>query len=310
MGVGFTVGDCEVDSKVCLSIGKDPLLMMHRAIFGLLYDYALYSPTDAEMGITEDMLGHQEADLSDDPLTTESEKPLCYDCPSTLWCGDCPDSDRCNEGIQCHDCDFEEGCLEPDEVKDEFPRDTMEVSFEVTDEPLSDMINDAASFAAMNTPVVYPSIAEYVNPAEDPQDEAYEGDDATYVQMDDLRDEAYAEDKAQQAAEFKALYTEEEKSNPHMLNGYPDREVIDHPSHYAEANIPSGIECWDWYELAMTAEEFIGHMKGNVLKYVFRAGRKSDGAQDLEKAGAYLKRWLSYLDGNRTVHMKGKKNDG
>jgi hypothetical protein len=51
-------------------------------------------------------------------------------------------------------------------------------------------------------------------------------------------------------------------------------------------------------------------MKGNVLKYVFRSGRKDDGVQDLEKAGAYLKRWLSYLDGNRTVHMKGKKNDG
>jgi hypothetical protein len=87
----------------------------------------------------------------------------------------------------------------------------------------------------------------------------------------------------------------------------PETDVIDHPSHYAEAGIPSGIECWDWYELAMTEEEFTGHMKGNVLKYTFRAGRKQNAIEDLEKARAYLKRWITYLNGDRTVHMRGKK---
>jgi hypothetical protein len=331
--------------------------MMKRAIFGLIYDYALYSPTDAEMGITGDMLGastdlqtlgHRtaatrnksfdervdeiftEADLLYDPLTLGEqidlsekidnifEKPICYDCPSELWCGDCPDSDRCSDTINCLDCEDKDGCQ--NELPAGFPTEDIEVSLEVTEEPLSDMINDAASFAAMNAPVTYPLPAEQLEDGSwllpNPVVELDEVD-PMYTQMDELRDEAYARDEAY----------EEERSNPHMLNGYSDRdleraeweeqanidgepEVIDHPAHYAEANIPSGIECWDWYELAMTEEEFIGHMKGNVLKYVFRSGRKDDGVQDLEKAGAYLKRWLSYLDGNRTVHLKGKKNDG
>jgi hypothetical protein len=311
--------------------------MMQRAIFGLIYDYSMYDPTDAEMGITEDMKGSMAmTDLQTlgnrmlaadkklkaaegDPCVTIDafvekkredftlsekidelmEKPICYDCPSELWCGDCPDSDRCNDNsINCHDCEFEDGCQ--NELPAGFIKDLdkdIEVSFEVTDEPLSDIPNDVASFAGMNAPVTYPSIAEYVNPAEDPHDEAYEGDDPMYTKMDELLDEDYEDvtDKEPSAALKEANAT---------------LEVIDHPAHYAKADIPSGIECWDWYELAMTEEEFIGHMKGNVLKYVFRAGRKEDGKQDLEKARAYLKRWLSYLDGNRTVHLKGKYNDG
>ena len=102
------------------------------------------------------------------------------------------------------------------------------------------------------------------------------------------------------------------ETNSHLMpepKVEPMVEVIDHPQHYAEADIPSGIECWDWYELAMTEKEFIGHMKGNVLKYVFRAGRKKSVVEDLEKARAYLKRWITYLNGDRTVHTKGKKND-
>ena len=89
-----------------------------------------------------------------------------------------------------------------------------------------------------------------------------------------------------------------------------EEDVVLHPNHYAEADIPSGIECWDWYELAMTAAEVTGHFKGNALKYIFRAGKKGDAIEDLEKARNYLARWIGYLKGDRTVHMRGKKNDG
>jgi len=97
-----------------------------------------------------------------------------------------------------------------------------------------------------------------------------------------------------------------------VVNALKDlnEDVVLHPNHYAEANIPSGIECWDWYELAMTEEEVTGHFKGNALKYIFRAGRKADAIEDLEKARNYLARWIGYLKGDRTVHMRGKKNDG
>jgi hypothetical protein len=93
--------------------------------------------------------------------------------------------------------------------------------------------------------------------------------------------------------------------------GNPEGDAVGQPSHYANAPIPSGIECWDWYELAMTEEEFAGHMKGNAFKYLFRAGRKdpAKAIEDIEKARAYLARWIKYLKGERTVHMKGNKSD-
>lgn len=87
-------------------------------------------------------------------------------------------------------------------------------------------------------------------------------------------------------------------------------DYIGHPSHYAKADIPSGIECWDHYELAMTEEEFRGAMKNNIYKYIFRAGRKDPAktVEDLKKARSYLTRWIQYAEGDRTVWMKGRKN--
>lgn len=91
-----------------------------------------------------------------------------------------------------------------------------------------------------------------------------------------------------------------------------EEDLINHPSHYADADIPSGIECWDWYELGMTKEEFRGAMKNNVLKYMWRVGRKGDktkAVQDLNKAIGYLKRWIKFEEGERTVWMRGMKSD-
>jgi hypothetical protein len=86
-------------------------------------------------------------------------------------------------------------------------------------------------------------------------------------------------------------------------------DPIDHPEHYANADIPSGIECWNWYELGMTEEEFRGAMKNNVFKYIWRVGRKdkAKSIQDLEKAIAYIKRWIKFEEGERIVWMKGSK---
>lgn len=57
-------------------------------------------------------------------------------------------------------------------------------------------------------------------------------------------------------------------------------DQVRHPKHYNEH--PSGIECLD----------VVRHMNfnlGNAMKYIWRAGLKSDDAvQDLEKAIFYL----------------------
>ena len=63
-------------------------------------------------------------------------------------------------------------------------------------------------------------------------------------------------------------------------------DPINHPSHYAWHPV---AECID------IAEEFNFNL-GNVLKYVFRAGKKDpDAIQDLEKAQVYLKREIARI---------------
>jgi hypothetical protein len=305
--------------------------MMQRAIFGLLYDYSQYAPTDEEMGITEDMKGtmtdlqtlggrilaHAKKKKS---VVEDAEKPLCYDCPSELWCGDCPDNERCSDGINCFDCGFEDGCQ--NELPAAFPADPQIITidkFAGEDTHDDHQESNIDFFKGENEDVHYPpeqpvtADADHCHthplPAKQLEDGSWmRPDPKVAVLAKDLATapahltDAYPmSDELAQTVQEAKLEAQEELAR---------EDLIDHPSHYAKADIPSGIECWDWYELAMTEEEFIGHMKGNVLKYVFRAGRKEDGKQDLEKAGAYLKRWLSYLDGDRTVHLKGKYNDG
>lgn len=60
---------------------------------------------------------------------------------------------------------------------------------------------------------------------------------------------------------------------------------INKPSHYT-----GEIECIDAIKASMSQEEFLGYLKGNIQKYIWRYDRKN-GLEDLAKAGIYLK-WL------------------
>lgn len=60
-------------------------------------------------------------------------------------------------------------------------------------------------------------------------------------------------------------------------------DQVQHPSHYNDG----GVECIDAIEASMTPEEFIGFLKGNVIKYLWRY-RLKNGLQDLKKADWYL----------------------
>lgn len=44
--------------------------------------------------------------------------------------------------------------------------------------------------------------------------------------------------------------------------------------------------------------------KGNILKYVVRAGKKTDELQDLRKALDYLQREISYLEDKQKKQIK------
>jgi len=47
------------------------------------------------------------------------------------------------------------------------------------------------------------------------------------------------------------------------------------------------IQPWEVMEAVLTHEEFVGFLKGNVLKYSMRAGRK-EGSDDANKARHYM----------------------
>ena len=60
------------------------------------------------------------------------------------------------------------------------------------------------------------------------------------------------------------------------------------PDHYKVG----GIETIDFMQAKLTPEEFAGYCKGNMLKYITRAGHKDDAGQDMRKALWYGERWL------------------
>ena len=64
--------------------------------------------------------------------------------------------------------------------------------------------------------------------------------------------------------------------------------MIDHPSHYNSGE----IECIDAIASALTPEELEGFIKGNVIKYLWRANLKGK-SEDLQKAQWYLSWYLS-----------------
>jgi hypothetical protein len=95
--------------------------------------------------------------------------------------------------------------------------------------------------------------------------------------------------------EFVATLTDaEEQELAHMLqtsrlnagtNGTSADDVQVSGNHYKD--MP--IQPWHIMEAVMTHEEFKGFLKGNIIKYSLRAGRK-DGSDDAGKAKHYMQK--------------------
>lgn len=60
-------------------------------------------------------------------------------------------------------------------------------------------------------------------------------------------------------------------------------DMVNHPPHYTAG----GIETIDFLQAKLTREEFIGYLKGNVLKYGSRLGKKGDTEIDAGKLSWY-----------------------
>jgi hypothetical protein len=80
--------------------------------------------------------------------------------------------------------------------------------------------------------------------------------------------------------------------NVNCMHKFDKHDVVNNPQHYTSG----GIECIDALQAALTQDEFIGFLKGNVIKYNWRCNHKG-GVQDLEKAKWYLDKLIKVKRG-------------
>ena len=79
------------------------------------------------------------------------------------------------------------------------------------------------------------------------------------------------------------------KTQPKPEQSEPS-DAVNHPSHYTSH--PSGVEC-----IAIT--QHMNFCRGNAMKYIWRADKKGDAAEDLRKAVWYLNREIERLEKQR-----------
>ena len=72
-----------------------------------------------------------------------------------------------------------------------------------------------------------------------------------------------------------------------------DHDNVSHPAHYTSH--PSGVEC-------IQVTEHMTFCLGNAIKYIWRAGLKSESAvEDLQKAVWYLQREIVRINDRKNV---------
>ena len=71
----------------------------------------------------------------------------------------------------------------------------------------------------------------------------------------------------------------------------PEVDAVNHPSHYTQGS----IECIDAIASALGHDAFIEFLRGQVIKYMWRLGRKGDALKDAEKGKWYASRLVAEL---------------
>lgn len=82
-------------------------------------------------------------------------------------------------------------------------------------------------------------------------------------------------------------------------------DLVSSPSHYTHSE--QGIECIEAIQASMSLDEYLGYLKGNVLKYIWRYRYKGNPIQDLQKARWYLDRMiceLTYVEESDELTLK------
>lgn len=113
-----------------------------------------------------------------------------------------------------------------------------------------------------------------------------------------------AEELYQQANNKKAYGFNAEQIASHMEDTEQDNapkfsinihDPVDNPAHYTSAD--NGIECIDAIEAALGREQFIGFLRGQVIKYQWRMGKKDNAMQDNDKSIWYANKLAEIMKG-------------
>ena len=77
-------------------------------------------------------------------------------------------------------------------------------------------------------------------------------------------------------------------------------DMVNHPPHYTKG----AIECIQAIWASMSEEEYVGFLKGQVIKYMWRLESKENALEDVRKAGYYQQKLEEFL--RDRPHIFGK----
>ena len=119
-------------------------------------------------------------------------------------------------------------------------------------------------------------------------------DDIAPEQWDSLRAKETGRDHKFQVQWLDEDEEEEDNApNDHPLFG--DQNMVDNPPHYNNGS----VECIEAIEAMLTKDEYIGYLRGNALKYMWRFRYKKKPFEDLRKARWYEERLMKFLLDNQ-----------
>lgn len=120
-----------------------------------------------------------------------------------------------------------------------------------------------------------------------------------YVEYEDM--EQFYANTTPQVTPFTAEVTIDAKGNYHIKDASAPN-TAHYDEHYASM---VGLEPIELMQLVLTYDEFIGFLKGNIIKYSMRAGKKQGEAaeKDIAKAKRYTE-WLMKLGYKMPINPK------
>ncbi len=94
---------------------------------------------------------------------------------------------------------------------------------------------------------------------------------------------------------FKTAEDDAPNDHPFFGENIPDNSTkfdsVNRPQHYNNGK----MECIDAIKGMLTHDEYIGYLRGNALKYMWRFRYKGKPVEDLRKARWYEERLITYL---------------